>query len=297
MSVSLDDVAAIVLNFRTADKTSLCIQSLIEEGLRNIILIDNSEDNGASLTDMQVALDSYRAGGAHITVETNGCNQGFAKGVNAGSQIARTQGLSYILLMNSDAYFEKGGLIKMLEVTSKYAFVQPMVKDKSSLNSLFGYYDKALALIYSSAKENSLKYSSGCALLIDINKLPGNILDEDFFFYGEDVELALRAKGLGLEAAECHEAHIYHEGSGSARRGSLFYEYHINRGHWLLAKKLSTTTAQKYLFYILRIFTLSTRALVRAFRYKSLIPIQGFLMSSFDFAINRIQTLTPPVKP
>lgn len=102
---------------------------------------------------------------------------------------------------------------------------------------------KALALIYSGGKKDSLKYSSGCALLIDINKLPGSILDEDFFFYGEDVELALRAKGLGLEATECHEAHIYHEGSGSARRGSLFYEYHINRGHWLLAKKLSNTTA------------------------------------------------------
>lgn len=297
MSVSLDDVAAIVLNFRTADKTSLCIQSLIEEGLRNIILIDNSEDNGASLTDMQIALDSYRAGGAHITVETNGCNQGFAKGVNTGSRVARAQGFSYILLMNSDAYFKKGGLIKMLKLTEKYAFVQPMVKNKNSLTSLFGYYDKIFGLNYSTLQKNCFRYSSGCSLLIDINKIPGNILDEDFFFYGEDVELAYRAKCLGLEATECHEAHIYHEGSGSARRGSLFYEYHINRWHWLLAKKLSTTTAQKYIFYILRIFTLSTRALVRAFRYKSLIPIQGFLMSSFDFAINRIQTLTPPAKP
>ena len=198
--------------------------------------------------------------------------------------------------MNSDAYFKKGGLIKMLKLTEKYAFVQPMVK-KNSLKSLFGYYDKTFGLNYSTHKKNCFRYSSGCSLLIDINKIPGNILDEDFFFYGEDVELAYRAKCLGIEATECHEAHIYHEGSGSARRGSLFYEYHINRGHWLLSKKLSNTTAQKYLFYILRIFTLSTRALVRALRYKSLIPIQGFLMSSFDFAINRIQTLTPPAKP
>lgn len=297
MNARLDDVAAIVLNFRTADKTSLCIQSLIEEGLKNIILIDNSEDNGASLANMQTALDEYRDFGAQITVETNGCNQGFAKGVNAGSRIAKKQGLRYILLMNSDAYFEKGGLMKMLQLANNYAFVQPMVKNKDSLTSLFGHYDKALALIYSNAKKNSFKYSSGCTLLIDINKLTENIFDEDFFFYGEDVELAYRAKRLGLEAAECCDAHIYHEGSGSAKRGSLFYEYHINRGHWLLAKKLSNTVAQKYFFYILRIFTLSARAFVRTFRYKSLTPIQGFLMSSFDFAINRTQSLTPPANP
>ena len=297
MSARLDEVAAIVLNFRTADKTSLCIQSLIEEGLKNIILIDNSEDNGSSLTDMQVTLDEYRSEGVSITVETNGRNQGFAKGVNAGSRIARAQGLNYILLMNSDAYFEKGGLMKMLKLTDKYDFVQPMVKTNSSPTSLFGYYDKTLGLNYSTRRKNCFRYSSGCCLLINVKKLQDDVFDEDFFFYGEDVELAFRAASLDLEAVECCEAYIFHEGSGSSKRGSLFYEYHINRCHWLTAKKFANSAIQRYVFYIIRLFTLSARTVVRTIRYKSLIPIQGFLMSSFDFAINRIQTLTPPAKP
>ncbi len=293
MSVDLDDVAAIVLNFRTAEKTSLCIQSLIGEGLRNIVLVDNSEDGGGSLADMQASLATHRASGVRIDVVSDGSNQGFAKGVNSGSQVAKAQGLNYILLMNSDAFFEKGGLNKMLELADQYTFVQPMVKNGSNVESLFGYYHKVLGLNYSAPRGNCFRYSSGCCVLIDIKKFSTNVLDEDFFFYGEDVELAFRAIKLGLEAVECHEAYIFHEGSGSAKRGSLFYEYHINRWHWLTAKKLANNSAQRHVFYAIRIFTLSARALVRSFRYKSLLPIKGFLMASFDFVIGRTQSLTP----
>lgn len=294
MKNSLEKIAAIVLNFRTAEKTLTCLKSLQSEGIRQVILIDNSEDAGYSLEEMQTGLALLQEHGLNTHVLTDGSNQGFARGVNAGFRKAKSLGLEFILLLNSDAYFEKGGIEKMLEMSQNYDFIQPMVKYGNNVNSLFGYYNRALALNFSKPRIGCLRYSSGCCLMIKVKNFENSILDEDFFFYGEDVELAFRTKKIGLTFAECNEAFIYHEGSGSARRGSLFYEYHINKWHLLTAKKLSNNFLVMVLFYFFRAFTLSTRAAWRSIRHLSLKPMRGFLMACFDFVRGHTQNLTPP---
>lgn len=287
-------IAAIILNFRTADKTLKCLRSLQDEGISHIVLVDNSEDSGRSLAEMKEALNLLQEQGLNVHVLTDGSNQGFARGVNAGFRKAKDLGLKFILLLNSDAYFEKGGIEQMLEMSQSYDFIQPMVKDGNDVNSLFGYYNRALALNFSKPRIGCLRYSSGCCLMIKIKNFEKSILDKDFFFYGEDVELAFRTKKAGLTFAECNEAFIYHEGSGSAKRGSLFYEYHINKLHLLTARKLSNNFFEMIMFYFFRIFTLSARAAWRSIRYASLIPVHGLIMAGFDFMRGRTQSLTPP---
>lgn len=287
-------ISAIVLNFRTADKTLKCLKSLQDEGVNYIVLVDNSEDGGCSLAEMKEALSLFQEQGLNVYVLTDSSNQGFARGVNTGFRKAKKLGLEFILLLNSDAYFEKGGIEQMLKMSQTYDCVQPMVRNGTNVNSLFGYYNRALALNFSKPTIGCLRYSSGCCLMIKTKSFGNSILDEDFFFYGEDIELAFRAKKSGLKFVECDEAFIHHEGSGSAKRGSLFYEYHINKGHFLTAKKLSNNFFEMIMFYFFRAFTLSARAISRSIRYASLIPMRGFLMAGFDFIRGRSQSLTPP---
>ena len=47
------DIAAVVLNYRTPDKTLACLHSMVAEGLAWLVLVENSEDAGASLAAMQ----------------------------------------------------------------------------------------------------------------------------------------------------------------------------------------------------------------------------------------------------
>lgn len=119
-------------------------------------------------------------------------------------------------------------------------------------------------------------------------------MDEDFFFYCEDVSLGQDLLARGVEVIECQDAVIIHAGSGSARNGSLFYEYHINRGHWLLAAKLARSSLQRFVYIALRSVTLPARASIRCLRFRSLTPWRGLFAATLDVIKGQCRDLTPP---
>jgi len=291
----LKTTVGLVLNFRTASKTIKCLQSLIREGITNIIIVDNSEDDSASLGDMQGDLAKLVSDGVSVDILTTGKNQGFAKGVNYGFRFAKEKSFSYVILVNSDAYFELGSLTAMTEAMKNSAICIPKTKsaETSATSSLFGYYHSAIALNFSQKRSSCLKYASGCCMLISTECFNNDLLDEDFFFYGEDVELGYRMKKLSLQSVECSEATIIHEGSGSAKKGSLFYEYHINRSHWLTATKFGGHVLTRFYFRALRCLTLTARCILRCIRYKNLTPLHGYSLAIYDLLLSKKRTLTP----
>ncbi|HEY9016965.1 glycosyltransferase family 2 protein [Thiomicrospira sp.] len=296
MPQDLNDAAGLILHFRTPSKTLACINSLLKEGIQTIILVDNSEDKGRSLAAMHKQLEKLQEKGMILHVLSTGSNLGFAQGVNKGLSLARNLKMVSLLLINSDAYFEDGSLAKMQACLSGASVCLPKVK--SSIDtapvSLFGFYQRVTALNFKHKKAGCLKYPSGCCLLFRIADFDGDLLDEEFFFYGEDVELGNRLQALNVSVAECSDAVIVHEGSGSARNGSLFYEYHINRSSWLMAGKLAETTTQKVLYAAIRCITLPARAVFRCLKYRSFTPLKGFFLATLDIATNARRTLTPP---
>lgn len=297
MPIETTEVAGLVLHFRTETQTLGCVKSMVDEGVRAIVIVDNSEDEGRSLACVRDALDSLRLIGLALEIVTAARNLGFAGGVNAGLVRVADFRPSAVLLINSDARMTSGCLSSLLRMLDCAPLVFPRVREDEGANesSLLGFYHRPSALLTRSRFSRAcLPYPSGCCLLIRADLAAAPMLNEDFFFYGEDVEFGHRLHGKNIDFAECPEAVIIHSGSGSARNGSLFYEYHINRGHWLLAGKLAGRPRDRIFYIALRCITLPLRASIRCLRFRSFTPWRGFLAATMDVLKGRCRDLTPP---
>lgn len=297
MSVDATPVVGLTLHFRTPVQTLSCLHSLHAEGIRHAVVVDNSEDGGKSLATMQAHLSQLKASGLKIEVVTSERNLGFAQGVNAGLTRAVATRASSVLLINSDARLERGALAALVQGLSNAQVSIPLVRPRpgAPAASLFGHYQRMFALVLRKHQPGCLSYPSGCCLLLRAETAVSPLFDQDFFFYGEDVMLGCNLRARGVDVVECPSAVILHAGSGSAQNGSLFYEYHLNRGHWLLARKLAENRFEMVVFLAARCVTLPLRATVRSMQFRSWVAWKGLIAATFDAVRGRRRSFTPPV--
>ncbi|HKJ32414.1 MAG TPA: hypothetical protein VKA34_11335, partial [Balneolales bacterium] len=133
------------------------------------------------------------------------------------------------------------------------------------------YYHRYSGLLSQKLLPGFFPYANGCCLLIANDRLDSSqLFDEDFFMYGEDVELSYR---LGVnKLTHINKTLAFHEGNASTKNGSLFYESHILNSHFLLAKKLSKTRIDFYILILFRTIIMSLRATIRTIRIRSITP-------------------------
>lgn len=294
------DVVALVLHFRTPQATLACLGALRAEGVLRAVVVDNSEDGGRSVATMASGVASLEAAGLAIEWLSPGRNLGFAAGVNLGLRHIRLQRRCPVLLINSDARLAEGSMQKLMVGLRDVELVVPTVIEESpqhNRRSLMGYYHRAFALYLRRAHVGAVEYPSGCCLLVGADVDPVGLFDEDFFFYGEDVMLGINLARRGLRAAWAQDALAVHATSTSARNGSLFYEYHMVRGHWLLARKLARNRLQWVVFLLARCCLLPARALLRSVRWQSFRPWLGLWMATVDVMRARCRDLTPKAAP
>lgn len=290
-------VVGLVLHFRSETQTMDCVRSMVDEGIRIVVIVDNSEDGGRSADRIRPDLDRLSGVGVVFEVVSLGRNLGFARGVNAGLVRVAAYGPNAVLLINSDARMEPGCLANLLRALDRAPLAIPRTRGTAGAadGSLSGWYHCAFGMqMGSGSSSRCVHYPSGCCLLISAELASAPLLDEDFFFYGEDVKFGQELSGKGIGFVECPEAVIIHVGAGSARNGSLFYEYHINRGHWLLAVKLAGSPLERLVYIALRCITLSIRASIRSLRFRSLTPWRGLIAATVDVIKGQCRDLTPP---
>lgn len=91
-----------------------------------------------------------------------------------------------------------------------------------------------------------IDYLSGCALLVkrEVAEKIG-LLDEGYFFFGEDADWALRARRAGYECKLVRSAIVWHEGSATSRQLSKkrYYFYNVSTFRFLFKN-----SPLKYLF-------------------------------------------------
>lgn len=291
------EIFAVVLHFRTPEKTLTCLKSLLRESIQRCVLVDNSEDGGRSLESMRAGLDHFRELGMNILVEEPGRNLGFAAGVNLAMELICKQGSFDVLLLNSDARLLPGAADALSSAIGRgLAVAVPKTRDGETFDKSMPviYYNRWFGILSSHPLPGSFLFASGACMLISADEASVCYWDEDFFFYGEDVVFchALHEKGKKFQMVE--SAEIMHEGSGSSRSGSLFYEYHINRCHLLLAKKLAENRFDLVGMSMGRALWLPCRAVVRSVRFRSVVPLKGLGMAACDTLSGRRRSLTPP---
>ena len=166
----------------------------------------------------------------------NDKNYGFAEGNNIGIRYSlNTLNSNYILLLNNDTVVEKHFLTEMVETgendakiavigskTFYYNFngrndVLWSVGGTVDLSHYPGYHDIDLNDKLPTIKNSKLDvdWISGAVLLIKTDKLPSKLLNSEFFFGCEDVDLCIEMKTKGFKMVTNLNAIVWHKAGAS----------------------------------------------------------------------------------
>jgi GT2 family glycosyltransferase len=264
----------LLLNYRDAARSISCVGSLLAQGADAVLVVDNSADQQASAA----LISAHFANEPRVVVDISPRNLGFAAGVNRGLQrCAERHPDCRVLLINNDALLLTGGLARLSAALDHSPSSILSFADIDQHGRVTGpaYYQRLTGLLTLKPTPGSFMHASGCCLLIDAARHAGPLFDEDFFMYGEDCELGWRLSHRPQSTVYVEETLVFHEGTASSGLGSVFYEERMVAAHWILAKKLATNAVEKWLLYAGRSVMLSTRALLRAFRFRSFVPIRA----------------------
>lgn len=252
----LDRTAAVVINFNTADLTTICIQSILRIGITRILVLDN----GSSIEDRNALRTFVASQGSHVFLICSSINLGFAAGSNLLiGEILNDPSVDFVLLLNSDALAQEEGIMNMVNLisTTRCGLVggrvvqqagDPCSKDNQVhlIDSLgITLYRPLLASNRKSTKEAYLGPTAGCAIysrlfLETVIKAHGYIFDSSYFCYAEDTDLCLRARLIGYEAGYVDEVAASHVGQASSggRHNSFIFYHGIRNSLWMLGKTM-----------------------------------------------------------
>ena len=265
-------IIGLTLNYRDVSRTITCVRSLLDEGAAHVLIWDNSEDGGASADALSESLNQD----SRVGIERSPANLGFAAGVNRGMEwIARRFGTSWVLLINNDARLLPGAIEALagtLTRKNQAVIAYPNIDHSGDVIGTV-YYQRHTGLLTQRPLPGSFPYASGCCLLIAPERINQPLFDEDLFMYGEDWVSGWKLGAQGM--AHVPKTLVFHEGSTSSGLGSEFYETHMVAAHWTLARKLARTPRDRALMMTARLFTLTARAFLRAFRYRSIVPLRA----------------------
>ncbi|PKM87926.1 hypothetical protein CVU83_02405, partial [Candidatus Falkowbacteria bacterium HGW-Falkowbacteria-2] len=148
-------------------------------------------------------------------------NLGFSKGVNQGIRTSFEES-DYFLLVNNDAELEENCCSELINESQNEAITGPAIYYKGEPDIIWqggGRFSRLKMNIVVPDKNKTLSdtstasvdFLSGCVMLLPksaIRKLGG--FDEAFYFYGEDLDLSLRATKNNIPVKYVKAAKAYH---------------------------------------------------------------------------------------
>ncbi len=179
-------------------------------------------------------------------IDNDEINRGFAGGANEGIRtVLADPRVQYVLVLNNDVWLDSEALGYMAKAAQEknVDMAAPVVLKASDgsidrvglrLNSAWLGFNRV------NLDDGDIFCPSGCAALysrelLEAVEQDGQYFDEDFFMYGEDMDLGLRARVLGFECAVAEKATVWHEESAAADKAAALYLGHRNNV-WYIAK-------------------------------------------------------------
>ncbi len=264
------DMSVLFVSFNTCNLTDLAIKEVKKELLNikdkyssfssEIILVDNGSVDGT--------IEMIKNEHPDIIAKFTGKNNGFAKGNNIGFEIAKGR---YIVLLNTDAFFIEGSLLKAYELMDNYKDIsigvgrligkngedQPsrrafpgIITDFFKYSNLEGRFPKNRLFSMGEygylgvEEEGPCHWGPGAFNIIreeDLYKV--GYFDEDYFMYYEEVDLALRFYRRGYLVYYFPQIKVMHIGGESAK--SIKDNYISKSGNQLTLWSFQS----KYIYY------------------------------------------------
>jgi GT2 family glycosyltransferase len=239
------DASVIIVNWNTSGILFQCLDSLYKAGTTRtmeVIVVDNGS------TDDSV--DMVEKCFPEVIVLKNNQNVGFARANNQAISISKGR---YFLLLNSDTIMLPGCIDVLVDVADRYpevGVVGPRVlyMDKSVqiswgafpslLSELVGRYFKTQRAVANVPHAYDVDWVLGACMLVRAETVKSaGPLDEDFFFYSEEVDWCYRIKERNWKVWYITNAEIFHLGGGSTHSGTLVQLVRLYRGKLLYFQK------------------------------------------------------------
>lgn len=293
------DISIIIISFNAKELLSECLNSLSKATCSyqmEIVVVDNASTDGAP----ELVEDKF----PDVNLIRNDQNLGFAKANNIG--IVKSVG-KYICLINSDAYpledcleqmcnyMENHPEIGILGPKLKYpdGSLQPSCREFPTIwNSLC----RALAfdILFPNSKMfggqlmtyfshdflRSVDFIAGAFLMVRKAAIDQvGLLDEDFFFYGEDKDWCKRFWDKGWKIVFYPNAEAVHYGGGSTKDQVGFYIKQTHANMLFFRKHHSRIATMSYfmielLHTIVRIFSSVLLFFIKSKRNNSKLAIE-----------------------
>ena len=238
------DLSIIIVNWNGRDLLAKCIESIVKNPPSvpyEIVVVDNASTDG-SVEWLRAAQTDELVKGASLRVIENIENVGFGR---ANNMAFRQTSASMVFLLNSDAEVREGAIDRLIETLKSNekaggcgpkllntdGSLQPSVYRNPPtaweilVTGLRLYYllpgglRGALLLgpYWDHSSRRKARMLSGAAILFrsEVFDSVGGF-DEEFHFYGEDIELCLRIVSSGWDLLFEPDAHVVHHGGVSA---------------------------------------------------------------------------------
>lgn len=293
-------LSVIIVNYNVEYFLAQCLHSVRKAALQadiQTIMVDNNSSDGS--------VEMTRRLFPEVKVIANKDNRGFSK---ANNQAIRISKADYVLLLNPDTLVEEdtfkkciefmdahpnsGGLgVKMVDgkgqflAESKRGLPTPMVafykifglstlfpKSKTFGQYHMGHLDKN--------ETHKIDILAGAFMMMRKTALDKvGLLDEEFFMYGEDIDLSWRIRLGGYDNYYFPETRIIHYKGESTKKSSVNYVLVFYNAMIIFAKKhFSKSNANVFEFLIrLAIYFRAGIALLRRVIEKSVFPVLDFV--------------------
>ncbi len=233
-----------IVNWNHKELLRACLESVGRQAgveFETIVVDNGSRDGSAEMAEKEF--------GARVIRNVE--NRGFCAANNQGIAAARGE---FVALLNNDAEAEAGWLAALGRAATRAADVG-MAASKVLVWEEPQRIDKVGHLIYPDGqnrgrgsgandtgqfdREEEVLWPDGCAAMYRkkmLDEIGG--FDEDFFAYGDDAELGLRARIAGWKCIYTPEAVVRHHRGSTLGKDSAWRLELIERNRVLLAVKL-----------------------------------------------------------
>lgn len=266
----------VIVNWNTLDLLRDCLSSIYENlGSLDteVIVVDNASKDGSQAMVKAEFPDT-------ILIE-NRENKGFAAANNQALKIARG---NYCLLLNSDTVILRDVLVQSVMYLDRNPEVGVMgcrvLNTDRSLQPTCSMFPTVLNILlllsglwklpwpafldryqmrrWDRRDERDVDVVSGCYLMVRRSAmLQIGLLDENFFFFGEETDWCTRFRAAGWKVRFAPVGEIIHHGSVSARKLNHRRDLLLSNGLVRLHRKHNGVVTAGFVWWILLLFNIS----------------------------------------
>ncbi len=250
----MSTVTAIIVNYNTGEYAVACVRSLLTQHYRalSIIVVDNAS------TDGSVALLRSTFGNKIELIESPS-NLGFGRANNLAALKVKTD---YLLLVNPDAQLLTpdftSELIAFMVQHPAVGIAGPIIQEPLKRRKIvppkrhYPFQDRLRDKTFLQHLPGQYAWLLGACLCIRSDlyqKIAG--FDPDYFLYGEDTDICLRARKAGFEIGYCEEAKLTHVGGASEVAAIPLDKFlRKQRGRYLFCLKHYSSSDVKRIAYL-----------------------------------------------